>query len=177
MFDHGVSGVDTIARTLDRTLTLSYKTLMFLKRNCIRIEDAYDGGIQYLGRHEENEIYSELFEPAQRETIDIETQQPETQMFYRDTIQRIEALDRDPRVRHLLEPRIPIVCEMPNPYSNISQVTYVNIVNPNGPLTGFQRRLVYQIVDIMFDGKYEATLQGNFFLQITERDKALEEKV
>lgn len=105
MFDTGYSGVDVIARTLDRTLTLSYKTLMFLKRNRIRIEDAYDGGIPYLNRTEEAEIIPELFatqKHGRHEDIVLEEQKPETREFYRDTVNEIRSWETAPkRVRRL----------------------------------------------------------------------------
>lgn len=91
--DRSCKGVDVIARTLDRTLTLSYKTMMFLKRNRIRIEDAYDGGIQYLSRAEEEEIKPELFatqKHGREDHIVLENQKPETRQFYGETAAEIK---------------------------------------------------------------------------------------
>ncbi|KIH88300.1 hypothetical protein SPBR_07021 [Sporothrix brasiliensis 5110] len=160
MFDTSFSGVDTIARTLDRTLTLSYKTLMFLKRNRIRIEDAYDGGIYYLSRAEEAELLPELFATSKHgrnDDILLEEQKPETMQFYYDTMHQIRSWAEKEE-----EP---------------DRLSYLNIVNPHqGPLTRFQRRLVYQMLDTEFGGRYRATVNGNFFMQITEKDAENENK-
>ncbi|KAL1900191.1 hypothetical protein Sste5346_002501 [Sporothrix stenoceras] len=158
--DSSCKGVDIIARTLDRTLTLSYKTMMFLKRNRIRIEDAYDGGIQYLSRAEEEEITPELF-ATQKHSRDnyiiLEKQKPETKEFHDETVAKIRAWEESK--------------------DDPDQPSYFNITNPNGgPLNRFQRRLVYQILETEFDGKYGAMVEGNFFMQITEKNAEKEEK-
>lgn len=99
LFDDGSSkSVDIIARALDRTLTLSYKTMMFLKRNRIRIEDAYDGGIQYLSRAEEEETTPELFATQKHgrdDHIVLENQKPETRKFYDETVASIKNWEKE----------------------------------------------------------------------------------
>ena len=99
MFDTRSNGGAVLARVLDRTLTLSYKTLMFLSKNRIRIEDAYDGGIPYLGRAEEAHAVAEMFGSNQRaetELIDIGKAQEETQQFCVDVTNTIREWESDP---------------------------------------------------------------------------------
>ncbi|CAK7265495.1 hypothetical protein SEPCBS57363_001612 [Sporothrix epigloea] len=158
MFDTHSNGGAVLARVLDRTLTLSYKTLMFLSKNRIRIEDAYDGGIPYLSRAEEAQIMAELSglkQHSKAELIDIEKTQQETKQFYADVTDNIRKWESDP-----------------------SSNSYLNISNSHdGPVTRFQRRLVYQILDTHFDRKYRAVVKENYFMQITKRDDKAEEKL
>ncbi|CAK7199078.1 hypothetical protein SEUCBS139899_001746 [Sporothrix eucalyptigena] len=158
MFDTTSPGGAVLARVVDRTLTLSYKTLMFLKQNRIRIEDSYDGGIPYLSRAEEEEAIPELFKSNSRsksEKIDIEAQMDETKEFYRDVIQKIREWEVDPMAK-----------------------VFLNIVNPHGgPMTRFQRRLVHQILETEFENKYIGLLKNNTFMQIVRRDDEEEQKL
>ena len=58
------------------------------------------------------------------------------------------------------------------------QGDYINISNPHGDrLNRFQQRLVYQVLDNEFPGKYRAIVRGNDFMQILHRDDQGEEKV
>ncbi|CAK7213169.1 hypothetical protein SCUCBS95973_001709 [Sporothrix curviconia] len=157
MFDTHASAGAVLARVLDRTLTLSYKTLMFLSKNRIRIEDAYDGGIPYLSRTEEWQAVDEMFGTNQRpetQLVDIDKTQEETKQFYVEVADNIRKWESDK-----------------------SSDSYLNIRNPhNGPMTRFQRRLVYQILEIEFKRKYRAVVKENYFMQITKRDGEVEEK-
>lgn len=99
MFDTHSNGGAFLARVLDRTLTLSYKTLMFLSKNRIRIEDAYDGGIPYLSRAEEAQIIAELSglqQHSKAEHIDIKKTQQETKQFCADVTDKIRFWESDP---------------------------------------------------------------------------------
>ncbi|CAK7214147.1 hypothetical protein SBRCBS47491_002050 [Sporothrix bragantina] len=158
MFDTDSNGGAALARVLDRTLTLSYKTLMFLSKNRIRIEDAYDGGIPYLSRSEEARAVAGLFGSNKRsesELIDVDEMQEETKRFYADVIKNIQKWESDPP----------------------SQESYLNIKNPHdGPMSRFQRRLVYQILETEFESKYHAAVKEDYFMQITKRDDEVEEK-
>lgn len=98
LFDTNARGGAVLARLLDRTLTLSYKTLLFLRQNRIFLEDAYDGGIMYLSRAEEADITPALFGPDWRsdtDRIDIDSQQTETQQFCAEVTSKIRAWEDD----------------------------------------------------------------------------------
>ncbi|CAK7263401.1 hypothetical protein SEPCBS119000_000462 [Sporothrix epigloea] len=157
MFDTRSSGGAVLTRVLDRTLTLSYKTLLFLSKNRIRIEDAYDGGIPYLSRAEESQVVAEILgskQLSEAELVDIEELQQETKQFCADVTNTIRAWASDPSSR-----------------------CYLNISNPHdGPMTRFQRRLVYQILDTHFDRKYHAVVKENYFMQVSKRDDEAELK-
>ena len=89
-------GAESLARMVDRTLSISYDTLLFLKKNCLRIEDVYSDGINYLGRAEEAAIlpgFLTLQTGQGRDSVDLENADAETKAFYesvRDKIKRWE---------------------------------------------------------------------------------------
>lgn len=78
----------SLAQVVDRTLTISYDTLIFLKKNCVRIEDVYLDGVTYLSRAEEAAA-TPRFLPSpktaneRRDGVDLENADEETQVFFK----------------------------------------------------------------------------------------------
>ncbi len=84
LFINTSSVANLLAKTLDRTVTFSYKALLFLQCHSFSLQDAFAHGVPYLSR-QENEQLKERFlqHPNSRATgrLDMNTQDIETREF------------------------------------------------------------------------------------------------
>jgi hypothetical protein len=82
-----------MAKMVDRQLSLSYKTLLFLKSHGFRLESAFADGVPYLS-HIELDILRRDFLVHRGdftgEPLDITTQDHEIQEFYTDARRQIQ---------------------------------------------------------------------------------------
>ncbi len=74
-----------LARKIDRTVALSYNSMLFLQQHGFRLEHAFGKGVPYLSRAE-HQFFRENFLAGQqqhpRDPIDVAAQDLQTQKFY-----------------------------------------------------------------------------------------------
>lgn len=116
-----------LARVVDRRVTFSYSTFLFLQRFGFQFDKVFAGGTPYLSRDEADAIHTELFDhdpESARKPIQLHRHGKETHEFYAYVRKEIQGWVDQPTLGD-----------------------YVNIENPNGgKLNRFQIRLVHELV-------------------------------
>ncbi|RDW59480.1 hypothetical protein BP6252_12567 [Coleophoma cylindrospora] len=141
---------------IDRKFSFSSSACDFLLKNNFDFGKIFEKGIPYLSRHEEQdarERFVDRVNGSKRGDIIIQPSEPETLNFYRNARKTIGDWIQD---------------------SSKSKDKFVNIQNPDGPLNGYQRRLVHQLVTNEFPEYRAFTRHEKSFMQVEKLDQRKE---
>jgi len=160
---------------LERVFSFSSSACDFLSKNGFEFGKVFSQGIPYLSREEEDESRAEYRQRADKNAkipdIIIATNDSATLEFYRGARRNISTWFKSIKARYL-----PISM---NIYTDLvkPEFDFVNIGNPSGPLNGFQRRLVHQLVRNEFPTLLVRSRNDGSFMQVTRLDAKKEAEV
>ncbi|ROW17510.1 hypothetical protein VPNG_00923 [Cytospora leucostoma] len=155
----GVVGGDAIsqqlARTVNRSVSFSTKTIAFLQEHGFSFADVFNKGVPYLSTTEaaQKEIINILQNKVQEEEdrIDVSQLPPQAKEFYSDVQSRMK--------------------EWTDKLIYDAQVKPLRIVNPHGGrLNHLQKRLIFQLVETDFKDYRAYSRAGSAYMEIMEVD-------
>lgn len=144
---------------IDRKFSFASSACDFLRRNNFSFGAVFEKGVYYLSREEEQTIREQFawrMSNNQRENLAISASEPATMNFYRDARETISAWIND---------------------KSKSKLHFVNISNPDGPLNGYQRRLVHQLITNEFPSYRTFARNDKAFMQVEKIDHFKEAEV
>ncbi|KAL3424991.1 caf1 family ribonuclease [Phlyctema vagabunda] len=144
---------------IDRKFGFSSSACDFLLKNHFDFGQVFNSGVPYLSREEEKyarEQYQIINGLNKRDDIVISLSEPQTLDFYRNARKTITAWLDD---------------------KSDSRQSYVNISNPDGPLNGYQRRLIHQLVQNEFPDYRTFARHEKSFMQVEKTDKLREAEI
>jgi len=138
---------------IDRRFTFSSSACDFLQRNSFDFGKVFSSGIPYLSQEEEARARTQFNHRAEQTLkipdVVIPLNDPEALDFYRLSRKKISDWAND---------------------ATKPKADFVNIGNPAGPLNGYQRRLIYQLVRSEFPGYRAFARNEQSFMQIEKLD-------
>ncbi|PHH82104.1 hypothetical protein CDD82_6990 [Ophiocordyceps australis] len=93
-----------LADLVDRNITLSSKTVFFLRQQGISLQDVLEGGVPYLTRHELQHASDHLFQDRQWSQVDLQALGPDEKQVCRELREKLaDWLASEPRMGSILE--------------------------------------------------------------------------
>lgn len=178
-FNFNVSplSADGIDLRLDRNFSFSSSACDFLKANHFDFGRVFTDGVPYLSRAEEAERCKEFTQRMEKRIrnpdIMVTPEDVPTLEFYHQARRTIAEWMKQ------LKTKVSMRVLAHWNYSDHVQPgpEYVNISHANGPLNGFQRRLIHQLVREEFPTCHTFARHDGAFMQVTKLDVHREEQV
>jgi poly(A)-specific ribonuclease len=166
---------DGVDLRLERVFSFSSSACDFLSKNNFEFGKVFTHGVPYLSREEEGERRDEYNQRADKNAkipdIIIAADDSATLEFYRGARRSISTWAKNPKVCYSF------VSTKPFAYLMKPELEFVNVSNPAGPLNGFQRRLVHQLVRNEFPTLRTSARNDGSFMQVTTLDVKREAEV
>jgi poly(A)-specific ribonuclease len=160
---------------LERVFSFSSSACDFLSKNGFEFGKVFSQGVPYLSREEEDESRAEYNQRADKNSkipdIIIAVDDSATLEFYRGARRMISTWFKSVKVCYL-SISMKIYADFVKP-----ELEFVNVSNPAGPLNGFQRRLIHQLVRNEFPTLRTWARNDGSFMQVTKLDVKKEAEV